>query len=104
MVRWCDRASDGAMVRWCFDHSAVSRVAFSNAPSHYRIIAIAPLIPSIQAFAASGLVKYWGSLPGYHLMLHPMLGRCCSDGFWPASTASAAARRSAPFTGTLFFG
>src|SRR6185295_3878013 len=54
--------------------------------------------------AAGATLKYAGSLPGYHLMLHPMLGRWLSDGDLPASTASMAARRSAPLTGTLFFG
>ena len=37
-----------------------------------------------------------GSLPGFHLILHPMLARCGSGAGCPASTAEIAARRSAP--------
>ncbi len=40
-----------------------------------------------------------GSRPGVHLMLQPMLGRCCWLGARPSSRASIAARRSAPSTG-----
>ena len=38
--------------------------------------------------------KYSGSLPGFHLMLQPMLGFCSGLTGAPASTASSAARRS----------
>ena len=41
-----------------------------------------------------------GSLPGFHLMLQPRLGRCGSGTGAPARTASRAARRSCPLTGT----
>ena len=40
----------------------------------------------------------------FHLMLQPMLGRCSALTGRPASTASMAARRSAPVTGKAFLG
>ncbi len=39
-----------------------------------------------------------------HLMLQPMLGRCSGETARPAMTASSAARRSFPVTGTSFPG
>ena len=43
--------------------------------------------------------KYSGALPARHLILQPMLGFCSAGTGLPASTASTAARRSAPVTG-----
>ena len=45
-----------------------------------------------------------GSPPGFHLMLHPIEGVWFSSGVFPARTASRAARRSAPETGTSLLG
>src|SRR5580658_8545281 len=41
---------------------------------------------------------------GFHLILQPTLGRCSVFTGCPASTASTAARRSAPVTGTSLRG
>src|ERR1022692_4818923 len=41
---------------------------------------------------------------GFHLILQPTLGRCCGFTGSPPNTASIAARRSAPVTGTSFRG
>ena len=48
----------------------------------------------------SGHPNQSGSFPAFHLMLQPTLGSCSAGGASPASTASMAARRSAPVTGT----
>src|SRR5262245_55094475 len=45
-----------------------------------------------------------GSLPGFHLMLQPMLAFCSALGDLPASRASTARRASMPVTGASFFG
>ena len=49
---------------------------------------------------ASCYPKYSGALPGLHLMLQPRLARWLPETGWPANTASSAARRSWPVTGT----
>src|SRR5690606_35149503 len=62
------------------------------------------LSPLGKAALRGWAYAYSGSRPGFHLMLQPMLG-CCSVGTGrPASTASTAARRSSPVTGTLLLG
>ena len=48
--------------------------------------------------------NYSGALPGFHLMLQPMLGFWLRSTGLPASTASMAARRSRPVTGLLLPG
>jgi hypothetical protein len=48
--------------------------------------------------------KYSGLFPALHLMLQPMLRFCSASGFFDASTASSAARRSCPVIGMLFEG
>jgi hypothetical protein len=48
--------------------------------------------------------RYSGSLPGFHLMLQPMLGICAASTGRSSSTASTALRRSLPVTGTLLPG
>ena len=45
-----------------------------------------------------------GAFPGFHLMLQPRAGFWSGSGARPASTASAAFRRSAPVTGSSFPG
>ena len=48
--------------------------------------------------------KYSGSFPAFHLILQPMLGSWFAEAGLPASTASIAARKSVPVTGTPFPG
>ena len=51
-----------------------------------------------NSYSAVRIQKYAGSFPRFHLMLQPMLGVCWGFTGWSASTASRAARMSAPLS------
>ena len=54
----------------------------------------------VLSAGVGNIFHYCGSLPASHLMLHPRLGRCTALGVPPARTASNAARKSRPSTGS----
>ena len=59
-----------------------------------------PLTPALSPGVPGERGKsYFGSFPGFHLMLQPMLALCSAGTGLPARTASMAARRSAPVIG-----
>ena len=60
-----------------------------------RRAAVGPMLEPSAAYP-----KATGTLPGFHLIEHPIDGYCISATGSPASRASMAARRSSPVTGT----
>jgi len=79
---------------------AVRKSSFVQ-PNRVSLILSFPFCVLHSAFC---LQKYSGSFPGFHLILHPMLAFWLDETGLSASTASMAARRSFPVTGTLLPG
>src|ERR1017187_2759290 len=68
-------------------------------------VAAGPPPPPLAPLTSTSLVGCWRrGAYGFHLILQPTLGRCCGFTGSPPNTASIAARRSAPVTGTSFRG
>ena len=85
--------------------TTIRRVAACGQSECYSAVTVSHGFPRPRASAVSVPPCLRVSVSyGFHLMLQPALGLCCGLTGWSESTASIAARRSLPVTGTPLLG